>query len=87
MIYRNCKWSFWIVILKSVDVEKIKNGLCDIKYKNIIDNLEEIITTNNISKYIKIWNYCYSKKKKEIEEAFDYAGHRKKPDFMEHFKN
>ncbi len=73
--------------LKSVDVEKIKNGLCDIKYKNIIDNLEEIITTNNISKYIKIWNYCYSKKeKKEIEEAFDYAGHRKKPDFMEHFK-
>ena len=73
--------------LKSIDINKIKTALSDIKYKIIIDNLEEIITTNNISKYIKIWNYCYSKKeKKEIEEAFDYAGHRKKPDFMEHFK-
>jgi len=73
--------------LDSIDINKIKTALFDIKYKSIIDNLEEIITTNDISKYIKIWNYCYSKiEKKEIEEAFDYSGHRKNSDFMEHFK-
>ena len=37
--------------LKSVDVNKIKTALCDIKYKNIIDNLKDIITTNDLAKY------------------------------------
>lgn len=72
--------------LKSIDVNKIKSALYDIKYKNIIDNLEDIITTNDLAKYSNLRDAYSSSEKKEIEEAFDYAGHRKKPDFMEHFK-
>jgi len=73
--------------LDSIDVNKIKTSLCDTKYRIIVNNLKEIITTNNLSKYIKIWNYFYSKKeKKEIEEAFDYSTHRQDEKFMEHFK-
>ena len=72
--------------LKSVDVNKIKNALCDIKYKNIIDNLEDIITTNNLTKYSNLRDAYSPSEKKEIKKAFDYAGHRQNSDFMEHFK-
>lgn len=73
--------------LNSINVNNINSALSDIKYKIIIDNLEDIITTNDLSKYTKIWNYYYSKDEmKEIEEAFDYGAHRQNPNFMEHFK-
>ena len=72
--------------LKSVDVNKIKTALCDIKYKNIIDNLKDIITTNDLTKYSNLCDAYSPSEKIEIKKAFDYAGHRQKPDFMEHFK-
>ena len=72
--------------LDSIDVNKIKSALSDIKYKIIIDNLEDIITTNDLQKYSNLCdNYC-SNEKIEIKKAFDYAGHRQNPHFMEHFK-
>ena len=45
--------------LDSIDVNKIKSALSDIKYKIIIDNLEDIITTNDLQKYSNLCdNYC-----------------------------
>ena len=72
--------------LKSIDVNKIKSALYDIKYKNIIDNLKDIITTNDLTKYSNLCDAYSPSEKIEIKKAFDYAGHRQKPDFMEHFK-
>lgn len=72
--------------LKSIDVNKIKSALYDIKYKNIIDNLKDIITTNDLAKYSNFCDAYSPSEKKEIKKAFDYARHRQKPDFMEHFK-
>lgn len=72
--------------LKSIDINKIKSALCDIKYKNIIDNLEEIITTNDLAKYSNLCDAYSQSEKKEIKKAFDYAGHRQDEKFMEHFK-
>lgn len=72
--------------LKSIDTNKIKTALCDIKYKNIIDNLKDIITTNDLTKYSNLCDAYSSNQKIEIKKAFDYAGHRQKSDFMEHFK-
>ena len=72
--------------LKSIDVNKIKSALSDIKYKIIIDNLEDIITTNDLQKYSNLCDKYSSNEKIEIKKAFDYARHRQNPDFMEHFK-
>jgi hypothetical protein len=72
--------------LKSIDVNKIKSALSDIKYKIIVDNLEDIITTNDLQKYSNLCDNYSSNEKIEIKKAFDYAGHRQNPDFMEHFK-
>ena len=72
--------------LDSIDVNRIENALSDIKYKNIIDNLKDIITTNNLTKYSNLRDAYSPSEKKEIKKAFDYAGHRQNSDFMEHFK-
>ena len=73
--------------LESIDIDKIRNELSDSKYQIIIDNLEDIIKENDLTKYLKLWNKCFSaEEKKEIKEAFNYTGHRKKAKFMEHFK-
>jgi hypothetical protein len=69
--------------LKSIDVNKIKSALSDIKYKIIVDNLEDIITTNDLQKYSNLCDNYSSNEKIEIKKAFDYAGHRQNPlDFL-----
>lgn len=72
--------------LKSIDVSKIKSALSDIKYQIIINNLEDIVTTNDLTKYSNLCDDYSSNEKIEIKKAFDYAGHRQNPIFMEHFK-
>jgi len=72
----------------SISIEKIKSSLSDPKYKKITDRLELIIKADLpiIKKYLNLSNFYSNKEKKEIEEAFNYSGHRHKETFMEHFK-
>lgn len=70
---------------KSIDIDKIKNALFDIKYKIIVDNLEDIITTNDLSKYLNLCDDFLADVKK-IENIFNYSAYRQKDKFMEHFK-
>jgi len=79
--------TFLETYLESIDIDTIKNKLSNLKYKIIIDNLEDIIKGKDLTKYLKLWNKCFSvEEKKEIEKAFNYTAHRKKANFMEHFK-
>ena len=74
--------------LASIDIDKIKETLFESKYKKITDRLELLIKAdlNTIKKYLNLCNYYSSKELIEIKKAFNYAGHRQKEKFMEHFK-
>lgn len=79
--------------LDSIDIKKIRISLKKLrpqsKFKNIIDNLENIIksdVTNIQAKYLTLLNHCSTKEKKKIENIFNYSAHRQKDKFMEHFK-
>lgn len=79
--------------LESVDIDKIKISLKKLKpqskFKNLIDNLENLIKadiSNIQTKYLTLLNHCSPKEKKKIENIFNYSGHRQKESFMEHFK-
>lgn len=74
--------------LDSIDVDKIKAKLSDAKYKKITERLSFLIKAdlNTIKKYLNLSNYYSIHELKEIEKAFDYAGHRQNEKFMEHFK-
>ena len=72
----------------TINIEKIKSSLSDSKYKKITDRLELIIRADipTIKKYLNLSNHYSNEEKKEIAKAFNYSGHRKKENFMEHFK-
>lgn len=79
--------------LKSIDMDKIKLSLAKlkpgIKYRNIIENLNEIIKAELpiIESQFKSFSHHLSKKeKKKIENIFNYSGYRTKTNFMEYFK-
>lgn len=79
--------------LKSIDINIIKTSLTKLKpsskYKNLIDNLEDIIKATLSDIEVKYKDYLTplsKKEKKKIEDIFDYSGHRQKENFMEHFK-
>jgi hypothetical protein len=74
--------------LDSIDINKIKDTLSDIKYTRITDRIELLIKAdlNTIKKYLNIANYYSLDEKEEIKKAFDYSGNRKKEKFMKHFK-
>ena len=57
--------------LESIDVDKIKTALSDDKYKIIVDKLEDIITTNDLSKYLNLCDNYSSNEKIEIKKTFD----------------
>ncbi|MDZ7818786.1 MAG: hypothetical protein U5K55_09260 [Aliarcobacter sp.] len=80
--------TFLQTYLESIDINKIKAKLSEEKYKKITDRLNLLIKAdlNAIKKYLNLSNYYSIDELKEIEKAFDYAGHRQNPDFMEHFK-
>jgi len=72
----------------TINIDKIKDSLSDDKYKMITSRLELLIKSDlkTILKYVNITNYYSVDEKKEIEKAFNYTAHRKKTNFMEHFK-
>jgi hypothetical protein len=79
--------------LESIDVKKIELSLKKLrpqsKFKNLVDNIENIIKANFHeiqTKYLGLLNNCSAKEKKKIENIFNYSGYRIKPKFMEHFK-
>jgi len=72
--------------LSSIDIDNIKNKLSNTKYKNILDNLENIIKTKDLTSYLTLCENFSETEKKEILKAFNYSAHRKKEKFMEHFK-
>lgn len=79
--------------LKSIDIDKIKASLAKLKprtkYKNIIDNLEDILKANLSDiedEYKEYTKSMLKKEKKKIEDIFNYSRHRQKEDFLEHFK-
>lgn len=79
--------------LNSIDIDKIRTSLTKLKpkskFKNLIDNLENLIKAdiNSIqTKYLTLLNHCSPKEKKKIENIFNYSAHRQKEIFMEHFK-
>lgn len=81
------------VYLNSIDTVKIVNFLKKLrprsKYKNIIDNVEEIIKAdlNDIeNKFIDFSKHLSKKEKKKVELIFDYSVYRQKDSFMTHFK-
>jgi hypothetical protein len=72
--------------LNSINIENIKNRLSNIKYKNIVDSLKDIIKTKDLTSCLTLCDNFSEIEKKEIEKAFNYKEHRKKESFMEHFK-
>jgi rubrerythrin len=85
--------AFFKSYLDSIDINKIELSLKRLrpqsKFKNLVDNLENIIKGDfhNIqTKYLDLLNHCSTKEKKKIENIFNYSGHRTKTKFMEHFK-
>jgi hypothetical protein len=73
----------------AIDIENIKTKLSDAKYHTITNDLENIIKADKNTIETRYVNLCdgYSpEERKEIEEAFNYTGHRKKVKFMNHFK-
>lgn len=72
----------------SINIENIKRVLSHSKYKIITDRLEILVKSdfNMIKKYVNIANHFSVDEKKEIENAFSYTLHRKKKNFMNHFK-
>lgn len=79
--------------LNSIDIDKIKISLKKLKpqskFKNLIDNLENLIKADISdiqTKYLTLLNHFSAKEKKNIENIFNYSAHRKKESFMEHFK-
>ncbi|MDD5156671.1 hypothetical protein [Sulfurimonas sp.] len=85
--------AFFQSYLESVDIDKIKISLKKLKpqskFKNLIDNLENLIKadiSNIQTKYLTLLNHCSPKEKKKIENIFNYSANRQKENFMEHFK-
>ena len=74
--------------IDSIDIDKIKSSLSHIKYTKITDILEDLIKAdlNAIKSYLTLTNTFSKEELKEIKNAFDYAGHRQKEKFMNHFK-
>ena len=74
--------------LTTISIDKIKDSLSNDKYKMITDRLELLIKADfkTILKYVNIANHYSEEEKKEIKNAFNYTSHRKKTNFMEHFK-
>lgn len=79
--------------LDSIDTNKIAISLKELrpqsKFKNIIDNLENIIKsdiTKIQTEYLTLLHHCSTKEKKKIENIFNYSAYRQKDKFMEHFK-
>lgn len=72
----------------SINTDKIKSELSDSKYDKITDNLAILIKADleTIKKYLNLSDSYTDKERIEIKKAFNYSGHRKKSDFMEHFK-
>lgn len=73
---------------KSINIEKIKDALSDKKYERITKRIKSLIKADlkTIKKYLNLSDYYTSKELIEIKKAFDYASHRQKQIFIEHFK-
>lgn len=79
--------------LDSIDTGEITISLKKLKpqskFKNIVDNLENIIKsdiTKIQTEYLTLLHHCSTKEKKKIENIFNYSVYRQKDKFMEHFK-
>ena len=74
--------------LDSIDIDKIKKTLFESKYKKITDKLELLIKADLyiIKDKLNLIDRYSNSELIEIKKAFNYAGHRQKEKFIEHFK-